>query len=384
MSEAARASSLTDLISSHRVVVCVGSGGVGKTTIAAALGLWGALNGRRSMVLTIDPARRLAQSLGLETLAADGERIDPQRLAECGLAVTGDMFAGMLDQKSAWDGFIRRYAPTPEAAETILANGFYQQLSRSFAGSTEYMAIEELYRIHESGRYDLIVLDTPPTAYALDFLEAPERLSRFLDRATVRWFVRPYATLGWSAWKTASRSVRYLFSRIEDATGGQTLSQISEFFILMEEAFDGIAQRSSRVQGLLKGPDTAFVLVTGPDEQVLDDTEYLSGRMEKLGVPLKAVLMNRLHVEPQGSDSSHVSEYLSWLQHYLEAHGVDARARAWLVDAYKEACRLARVEAVRRDAFELGLGDTVVTAAVPDMGRDVHDLATLGEIVERF
>jgi anion-transporting ArsA/GET3 family ATPase len=197
----------------------------------------------------------------------------------------------------------------------------------------------------------------------------------------VRWFVKPYASVGWSAWKAASRSIRYIFTRIEEAAGGHTLSQVSEFFTLMEEAFDGIAQRSMRVQRLLKGDATAFVLVAGADEQVLDDTEYLSEQMEKLGVPLKAVIMNRLHAEPAGSDSPRCSTYLRWVERYLKQRGVAAEVRQWVLSTYREACRVARAEAVRRDAFELGLREGVVTAAVPDLGCDVHDLPALASIV---
>ena len=230
--------SLRRIVDQHRIIVCVGTGGVGKTTTAAALALSGALAGRKAMVLTIDPARRLAQSLGLGALSSRGERIAPELLADAGIRLRGSLSAAMLDQKSAWDDFISRHAPSSEVRDTILRNEFYQHLSRSFAGSTEYMAIEELYRIDESNQFDLIVLDTPPTGHALDFLEAPRRLEDFLDRSVIGWLVRPYVSVGWSAWKTASRTARFLMKRIEDATGISTLRQISEFFVAMERLFD--------------------------------------------------------------------------------------------------------------------------------------------------
>ncbi|MFQ5352427.1 MAG: ArsA family ATPase, partial [Candidatus Binatia bacterium] len=219
--------SLSRLVDEHRVVVCVGSGGVGKTTSAAALALFGAYRGRRSMVLTIDPAQRLAQALGLGTLAAGGELVDSTLLREAGVEGTGSLSAGMLEQKSAWDEFIVRHAPSAEVAQVILDNEFYKHLSESFAGSTEYMAIEELCRIVECDDYDLVVLDTPPTAHALDFLEAPQRLQRFLDRSVVGWMVKPSVAIGRTVWKRASRSVSYVLERLEDATGLRALREIS-------------------------------------------------------------------------------------------------------------------------------------------------------------
>ena len=373
---------LEAIIERHKVVVCVGSGGVGKTTTAAAIGLWAALRGKRSMVLTIDPARRLAQSLGLSTLTATGERISVEPLTRLGVDVPGVMEAGMLDQKSAWDEFIVRHSPSQEVAQTILRNEFYQHLSRSFAGSTEYMAIEELCRLHDAGRHDLLVLDTPPTSHALDFLEAPQRLRNLLDRSVVAWLVKPYAAVGWSAWKTASRGVRFLFSRIEEATGIQTLTQISEFFVAMEEVFDNVNERSRRVQDLLRGEATAFVLVAGPEEQILGECDQLCTRMDELGMPLKGVVMNRVHPDPYGPEGEPSDEALAGLRQALLERGADRDACEWLLETYRGACAVARAEGVRREEFELGLSEGVEVTSIPEMDHDVHDLAGLHEVVE--
>jgi len=375
--------SLRQLLDSHRVVVCVGSGGVGKTTTAAALALHGASYGRRAMVLTIDPARRLAQSLGLDTLSSAGERIDPQLARAAGIELRGMLSAGMLDQKSAWDDFIARHAPSEDACRAILENEFYQHLSRSFAGSTEYMAIEELCRIDESGEYDLIVLDTPPTGHALDFLEAPARLEDFLDRSVVGWLVKPYVTVGWSAWKTASRSVRFLFQRIEEAAGIQALRQISQFFVAMERLFDGIAERSRKVRGLLGSDATAFVLVAGPEEQVLGECEYLTTKMRDLGMPLKGVVMNRVHTVPGGPDAPPVEAVEALLEN-LRGRGIDAEVISWLSRTYADSLTTARAEDVRRESFEAGLGADVAMVAVPELDHDVHDLASLAEVAGKL
>jgi anion-transporting ArsA/GET3 family ATPase len=384
--------SLGDLVDGHRVVVCVGSGGVGKTTTAAALALQGALAGRRAMVLTIDPAKRLAQSLGLDALASGGERIAPELFRSAGLQASGSLSAGMLDQKSAWDEFIARHAPSEEVRDTILANEFYQHLSRSFAGSAEYMAIEELCRIDESGDYDLIVLDTPPTGHALDFLEAPRRLEDFLDRSVVGWLVKPYVSIGWSAWKTASRTVRFIFSRIEDATGVQTLREVSAFFVAMEKLFDGIAERSRKVRALLAGDACAFVLVAGPEEQVLGESEHLTTKMRELGMPLKGVVMNRVHPLPclgseGGAADPSIADFdppdgatLGKMLEPLRAAGIEDAVITWLVETYLEACTIARAEDIRREAFEAGLDSAVAVVVVPELDHDVHDLGDLAAV----
>jgi anion-transporting ArsA/GET3 family ATPase len=374
--------SLASLVASHRIVVCVGSGGVGKTTTAAALALHGARQGRAAMVLTIDPAKRLAQSLGLGELKSGGERIDEATLHRAGLAPAGSLSAGMLDQKSAWDEFITRHAPNEEVRRTILANEFYQHLSRSFAGSAEYMAIEELCRIDETGDYDLIVLDTPPTGHALDFLEAPARLENFLDRSVVGWLVKPYVAAGWSAWKAASRTVRFVVRRIEEAAGIQTLREVSDFFVAMERLFDGIAERSRKVRALLAGDATAFVLVAGPEEQVLGESEHLTTKMRELGMPLKGVVMNRVHPLPGSTDVAISPDAVEDMLAPLRERGVSSEVLVWLIETYVASLTIARAEEVRREAFESGLEAGIAAVAVPEFDHDVHDLGSLAEIAE--
>lgn len=376
--------SLDTVVDAHRIVVCVGTGGVGKTTVAASLALHGASRGRRAMVLTIDPARRLAQSLGLDELRGDRQRIDLGVLERAGKPVAGSLSAAMLDQKSAWDEFISRHAPNAEACETILKNEFYQQMSRSFAGSTEYMAIEELCRIDESGEYDLIVLDTPPTGHALDFLEAPRRLEDFLDRSMIGWFVKPYASFGWSAWKTASRTARFLFERIERATGVETLRQISEFFVAMDAMFDGITERSRRVREVLASDRTAFLLVSGPDEQVLGQSEMLTEKVALLGMQLRGVVLNRVHPMPDAADANVEPEALSErLARLLEQEPrATAEVLAWLVANHVTAARVCRAETARFERFRAGLPAGIVVQTVPEFDADVHDVDSLARFAE--
>jgi len=268
--------------------------------------------------------------------------------------------------------------------DTILRNEFYQHLSRSFAGSTEYMAIEELYRIDESGEFDLIVLDTPPTGHALDFLEAPRRLEDFLDRSVIGWLVKPYVAVGWSAWKTASRTARFLMKKIEDATGIATLRQISDFFVAMERLFDGIAERSRKVRDLLSGEQTAFVLVAGPEEQVLGESEVLTSKMRALGMPLKGVVMNRTHPLPEDGEATVSLDDVRTLLAMCGIHGVSEDVSEWLWRVYDDACTIARAEELRREVFEEGLESGIACISVPELLGDVHDLRALLDVAHRL
>jgi anion-transporting ArsA/GET3 family ATPase len=311
--------------------------------------------------------------------------------------------AGMLDQTSAWDQFIARHSPNDEVRETILANPFYQNLSRSFAGSTEYMAIEELCRIEEAGEYDLIVLDTPPSRHALDFLEAPRKLEEFFDRSVLGWLARP-ASAGWTAWKSASRGARFIFEKVEEATGLQTLTEIGAFFSAIETLVDGVTARSRRVRELLAAPGTSFVLVTGPDEQVLEDAEGLVARMEELGVKLRGVVMNRINgregldepddirtlagsedcgpVETDEPSAFGRAGRCARLRKPLSEAGVPPEIVEWMISTLESYLVQALAQAVRREAFEANLPGDVEVVAVPEQRHDVHDLAGLALISE--
>jgi anion-transporting ArsA/GET3 family ATPase len=365
---------LHDLVARHRVVISAGSGGVGKTTVAASIALWGALQGRRTAVLTIDPARRLASSLGLETLGHEPREIAADVFAAQGLEPKAPLWAMMLDQKGAWDALVERYAPA-DARGRILANPFYQHLSQTFAGSQEYMAIEQLCLLVDGGTYDLVVVDTPPTRHALDFLEAPRRIDDFLDKGVVKWFVRPYFSAGWSALRAVNRTASFLLHRLEQATGVSALAEISDFFASMSGLFENFHERIERAYDVLRGPETAFVVVSSPEEQVLGDAEYLAAKMGELRMPLKGVVMNRIHAElrPQKAlDPDDVEAVTA-----VVARAVGADAAGSLVENFVDYQALARGEHLRMEQFRAGLPKRVPLAVVPNFARDVHDLATL-------
>lgn len=358
--------SVAGVVADHEVVICVGSGGVGKTTTAAALGLHGAQQGRRTVVLTIDPARRLADALALGAVGNE--------VCSVPLRAPGSLSVMMLDQKGAWDRLVDRYAPSPDVRDRILANPFYQHLSQSFAGSQEYMAVEQLSEVHDGGDYDLIVVDTPPTRHALDFLEAPQRISDFLNRDVIRWFVKPYLSAGWTTFQFMNRTVGALVRRLEEATGVTALAEISDFFTSMSSLFDGFEDRVRAVYELLRSPRTAFILVASPDEQVLSEAEYFFRRVSELSIRLRAVVFNRVHHEselPLGLDRE------QWLRALVARVVSDSDRAAELTDNFFRYETQARGDDVRIEAFLEQLPADTAVATVPNFDEDLHDLTGL-------
>ncbi len=372
---------LASLLEQHRVVVCVGSGGVGKTTVAASLALAAACAGRRAIVLTIDPARRLADSLGVGPIGNT-----PRSVPLDGLVARpgGSLDAMMLDQKGSWDELVERHAPSPEMAARIRENPFYQQLSESFAGSQEYMAVEQLDALIASGRFDLVVVDTPPSQHAIDFLEAPQRLLRFLDRSVVRWFVSPPGGIGWSALQVMNRTTGFLLRQLESATGLRTLGQVSDFFNEMSGLFDGFEERFQRVMGLLRDARTAFVLIASPDEQVLGQVDFLMGRMNALHMPLKGVVMNRIHDGVLAPEIEVLDDEAlrAGLQAALEplAPGCEDLVGRLHANIRAHQAR-ARGDALRIESFRDDLGAALPLVEVPELEGDVHDLPSLAGLL---
>ncbi len=380
---------LSALVKRHRVIVCAGSGGVGKTTTAASIALWGALRGRRAVALTIDPARRLASSLGVEGSDDKPKKVPPQLFRRYHLAPQGTLAAMMLDQKAAWDALIARHAGSPELHERILKNRFYQSLSSTFAGSHEYVAIEQLCVLYESGEFDLIVIDTPPTRHVLDFLEAPRRISAFLDRGVVKWFLTPYMSRGWTKLKSINRSIGFLFRKLEDATGISALAEVSDFFAAMSSMFDEFRERAATIEKILRSKDTAFLLVTGPEEQVLTEAEFLSARMAELEMPLRAVIFNRVHPEFKAERNGELASQPPGLDDCPE---IEALLRSvlgrqlkrpvlrWLCRNFVGYQLLARGDALRMEQFRAALPRKIPLVSVPNFDTDLHDLGGLARM----
>ena len=274
-----------------------GAGGVGKTTMAAALALHAAREGRRVLACTIDPSRRLATSLGLAQLSGKPRAIDLTRLAH-GAAGAGTLHAMILDVQSTFDALVARYAPDAAARQRILGNRFYRHVSAALAGSHEYMAMEKLLELAADARYDLVVLDTPPTRHALDFLEAPDRLLSFLDASVLRWFLRPYFAAGRLTLKVASRTGALLAQLADRVLGLQFLADLSEFFLAFESLYAGFKERAARVHALLRETSSGFLLVAGPTPLALEEALYFHERLTEKGMPFVAFVVNRVHGDP--------------------------------------------------------------------------------------
>jgi len=281
------------------VLICVGPGGVGKTTLSAALALTGALQGKKSLVCTVDPAKRLAQALGVERLGNKETRLPAEFLAQAGIPSEASLWAMMLDMKHAWDELIATYA-TPSQKVHIFNNRFYQSLSSALAGSQEYIAIEKLWELSMCRDYGLLVLDTPPIAHALDFLDAPNRLLGFLDtEASKRLFLPMLSASKWGfrTWKASNNLFLKTLSRF---VGMQTLEQLSEFLLSMGQLYEGFRERARQTQSLLTKPSTAFVVVTTPQPERMAQVQHFLEVLQKRNHHIAAVLVNQTHLPLEG------------------------------------------------------------------------------------
>jgi anion-transporting ArsA/GET3 family ATPase len=273
----------------RRVIVCCGSGGVGKTTISAGIALALANNGARVAVVTIDPARRLASTLGLETLGDDPRQVD---IGTTG--TPGELWALQLDAKATFDRLVHRHAPSPEAAQRILDNRIYEHLSGAVAGSQEYMAVERLNELTDDPRFDVIVLDTPPAQNALDFLDAPGRITHFIEGKSLRMLLSPGAAAGHLGWKVLHAGSSTVFSILERVTGAQLLRDLSEFLAAFDGMYTGFSERAERVRALLHSPRAAFVVVSSADDEPVREAVMLVERLTADRYPLGPAVMNRI------------------------------------------------------------------------------------------
>src|SRR4051812_3931318 len=275
-----------------RIVVCCGAGGVGKTTSSAALALTAAEAGRTVVVLTIDPARRLAQSLGLVELDNEPRRVD----IPGGTSGTagGELHAMMLDMKRTFDDIVVAHAP-PDRAQQILENPFYQALSSSFAGTQEYMAMEKLGQLRATDQWDLIIVDTPPSRSALDFLDAPNRMGRFLDGTMIRLLTAPARAGGRMGMRVVGAGFSVFSRIISKILGGQLLRDISAFVSALDTMFGGFRERATATYEMLRMPGTSFVVVATPEPDALREASYFVDRLSAEGMPLAGLVVNRTH-----------------------------------------------------------------------------------------
>ena len=343
---------LAELATDRSILVCCGPGGVGKTTIAAALAVEGARRGRRTVVVTIDPAKRLADALGLDALTDTPKRIEGDW--------PGELWALMLDPRSTFDGLVARYAPGPEQAEAILANRFYRNIAGALSGTQEYMAMEKLFELHDDDRFDLVVVDTPPTRNALDFVDAPRRLSRFLDNRLFRLLMLPART-GIRAVNIATQAFVRTIGKV---VGTEVVSDAVTFFQAFEGMEEGFRQRANRVLALLADDCTAFVLVTAPRREAAREAEFFAEKLGEAGIGVEALVVNRMH--PRFAPVTERQD------------GAAAGALAPLYRNVAELARLADGEEAHVAALSARLAAPAVR--VPELETDVHDLPGLARV----
>jgi anion-transporting ArsA/GET3 family ATPase len=377
-----------EMLDTREIVICCGSGGVGKTTTAAAIAIHAARRGLKVIVLTIDPAKRLANSLGLSELGNEECRVSPKKFEDAGVSVKGELYAMMLDTKRTFDELVIKYAINREMRERILNNILYKNISDAFAGSQEYMAMEKLFEIYMERKYDLIVLDTPPTKHALDFLDAPKRMTDFLDGSVLKWFLKPYFAAGKAGLRVFQRGAGMVLRTLERVTGIAALKIASDFFLAFEGMYDDFKERARAVYELLHDRTTAFVLVTSPEEVTVEEAIYFHDKLLEYGMPLCGLIINKVHtdfmiraetgrsVEVRGGDklSRRLSNSLAKNKQEEKAMQRIADKLAGNLDDYRN---LAEIDAqnIRRLTDHIEADSTV--GIVPFFDTDVYDIDDL-------
>jgi len=374
---------LTVALEERKVVVVCGTGGVGKTTISASLALTAARTGRRVLVMTIDPARRLASSLGINEKLGEATPIALDGLpgTEGVLPEGAALHAMMLDAKSTWDGVVHRFAPNERSRDRILTNRYYQRAAGSLAGSQEYMAMEKLLEVVLSERYDLIVLDTPPTRNALDFLEAPQRMMGILQDSIIKWIAPSKG--GFSAARAGAllfgRGQQAMFSVFERFVGSDVLSGISEFISSFSGLLDGMRSRAGEVMNLLSSADTAFVLVASPNRVSLDEALYFHDRLGESDIEVRAIIVNRTQSNgPIHPDSLTESPFDAGFSR-SEGAGRDALIES-IWTSYRSYLKQRQVDERSINELHRHCGTSLPLIRIPRLEGEVHDLEALSKV----
>jgi len=385
-----------------RIIVCCGAGGVGKTTAAAAIGLRAAERGRHVVVLTVDPARRLAQSMGLTSLDNTPRLVPGLRLAPGGATEgngadsTGSLHAMMLDMKRTFDEIVEQHAD-PDRAAQILANPFYQSLSSSFAGTQEYMAMEKLGQLRRADEWDLIVVDTPPSRSALDFLDAPQRLSRFLDGRLLRLLTAPAKVGGRAYMRVLNAGFGVVTGVLTKILGTQVLRDVQTFVSALDTMFGGFRERAEYTYQLLRAPGTAFLVVAAPEHDALREASYFVERLDTERMPLAGLILNRVQRLPAAQLSAARSLAAAEVLQAAGSSGAPA-GEAGSDDTSESAARVLAIAALRlhADRMELAAAQQrtaehftaahplVPVAEIPAQPEDVHDLDGLRLIGQAF
>jgi anion-transporting ArsA/GET3 family ATPase len=370
LTDAASGMNVPELLAGKRICVCAGSGGVGKTTTSAVIGLGMAARGLSVCVITIDPAKRLANALGLEELGNEPRRVGADALAGAGLELKGELWAMMLDSKRTFDDLIEASAPSAERAAAIKANVIYQQLSSAVAGSQEFTAVSKLYELAESGRFDLLVLDTPPARNALDFIDAPRRLTGFLDGRALAVLAKPTG-LGM---RLVGVGTAPLIKGLRRVTGVDLVGEITTFLGLLGPMTETFSKRARSVEALLHSSETAFLLIASAARESIDEAIWFRRTLGEGGLPFSGVVVNRFHHTLAGDADP--AELLSALTARLDG---DAGLAGRVAASFGDDQRLAARDETNLARLRAGLdGEPIL--AVPQFDAEIHDVAGLALI----
>ena len=372
--------SLEEVLQSRRIIVCVGSGGVGKTTTAAALALAAARRGKRTLVLTIDPAKRLANSLGIAELGHAVQEVDRALVRTGAPSAKGELHAMMLDQKAAFDEVVHRHAKDPEAVKRILANPIYSQISGSLAGAQEYAAMAKLHDFDRTGEWELIVVDTPPTAHALDFLDAPRKLSEAIDSPAIDWFRKMQAGSG-SSWSLVGRTGAFVLKRLAKFVGSRFIDDMGVFFTEFNDILGGFRARAEETFALLRQPRVGFVLVASPEPMAVREALFFHERLIAATMPFVGFVVNKVHASrPVSTTAADVATALA-SQPDVAALGLSGTSRAiaaeTLFTAHREIEVLAAADRAALDRLRTAGGSSALLVSVPLLSDDVHDVSRL-------
>ena len=371
---------LVDVLLERRILVCVGSGGVGKTTTAATLALAAARRGKRTLVLTIDPARRLANSLGLASLGHQVQEVDPALVRRGAESDRGTLHAMMLDQKQAFDEMVTQNAKDPAAVKRILANPVYSQISASLAGAQEYAAMTKLHDFDRTAAWDLIVVDTPPTSHALDFLDAPRKLSEAIDSPAIEWF-RKLQGGGGGGWSLVGKTGAFVLKRLAKFVGSKFIDDLGVFFTEFNDILGGFRQRAEETFALLRQSRVGFVLVASPEPMAVREALAFHERLASAGMPFVGFVVNKVH--PSRPVTADVTELATALAAHPGVAGLGLSATTHRMAAQAFAAAHAELEtlaAADRDAvtrMRAAGGERALLVQVPLLRDDVHDVDRL-------
>lgn len=370
------AESLLPVLDGKRIVVCAGAGGVGKTTVAAAIALGFAQLGKRVLCITIDPAKRLADSLGIGAMVSEEQAVSPELYAKAGLSVPGSLTVLMLDTKRTFDDLVARHASSVESRERILNNRIYNYVSTSLAGTQSYMAMEKVLLVERDPRFDVIVLDTPPTSNALDFLDAPDRLIEAIDSAAMRWLVQTFEKSGRFSLNLVARGVAMVLKGIGRLTGQGFLEHLAEFVAELNELFGGFRERAAAVSKAFRSPNLAYVLVTSAAPAAIDEVGFFAARLREQGMRESVVVVNRLQPSPPPGDAAALARL---------APALPASVIAGVLQAAADDRTRAAFESEQLGVLERALGaERPEVLRVPVQGRDVHDVLSLSLVAARL